>query len=354
MRRLIAGLVFGFALLQAAPGWSATNEEELKALRTKLSVLEGVIDEFEAKWNVISQDIDDSNTFVIGGGFDRVRKSEIEAAANMAVKVLGQHPELEPELRKAYPKEFGLLDQYGVEVENFANPFLASVARVALEQLLKSELPKIESNHAAALRKEHDAALKFLQDQKRELTDKIAALEQEETAGTGDASTTPPAGEAGKPAPGSQPFDTAALGGIAWAGTWEAQCAGGDEAAETKSGPAEFQFAGNTATITLKGEGDPMPFPVTLDPLGAFSMQQGEEGGEVRVNGQFQNYDFGDGSYAPMGKGTFYFSLDLSFLADALASAFTFGAAGGADLTPEQREANTLRCNGTWELPLPG
>jgi hypothetical protein len=400
MRKLATRIAFCGVLLAAAPAWA---EDDLASLQERLQVTEDTIKQLEDRWSKLGQDLSDPNVMVTPQRFEKIRVDQVRQLADMAFKLARDHPNVVTALQKAYPKEFGLLNDYGIKIADLADPMAAFVIQAPLEMLLTSQLPQVKKDYAAHLQKEHDQARKFLEDRKREIVDQIAALQGKKpdatagtdtgsTGGTGTGDTGSDAGSTGgtdtgstgdgtdpgdmtdapvttdavtagggkpdttpKPAAGSQPFDTAALENQIWPGTWDAECkdgAGGN--AEKKSGVAEFRFAGRSATITIKGEGTPLPLMVEMDPQGAFSMHQGEEGGEFAAAGQFQNFDYGDGSYAPHGKGTYSLAIDFSFLADALAGALTLGAASEAELTPAQREANTMRCKGNWELPLPG
>jgi hypothetical protein len=405
MRKLTMRLAFCSLLLAtAAPAWA---EDDLASLQERLQVTEDTIQQLETRWSKLSQELADPNVMVSPKRFEQIRVDQVRQLADLAFKLAREHPNVVTALQKAYPKEFALLNENGISLADLSSPAAAFLVQGPLEMLLTSQLPQVKKDYAEHLRKEHDQARKFLEDRKAEILAQIAALkggqqpgtttdtaggtdagstggtdtgstggtdtgstDGTDTGSTGDGTDTgqlPPvtkdavtAGGDGtdtgpKPAPGSQPFETAALENQIWPGTWDAECkdgAGGN--AEKKSGAAEFRFAGRTATITIKGDGDPLPLTVQMDPQGAFFMHQGEQGGEFAAAGQFQNFDYGDGSYAPHGKGTYSLAIDFSFLADAVASALTLGAASEAELTPQQREANTMRCKGNWELPLPG
>jgi hypothetical protein len=166
-----------------------------------------------------------------------------------------------------------------------------------------------------------------------------------------------------QPAPGSQPFTAAGLEDRAWQGTWELHCkdasVDGGAKDQTKTGPLEVRFSGNKAKLTSKNlygdaakEGD-APMDVELDPLGAFLLQEKNEGGSASsVSGQFQTVTV-EGQPRPTGHGEYHLAIDLSFLAGMLSMGLTLGASGGEmpELTPEQREQMTIHCDGKWELP---
>jgi hypothetical protein len=130
--------------------------------------------------------------------------------------------------------------------------------------------------------------------------------------------------------------------------------------AERQGGVAEFRFAGSTATLLFKnmfaegGSGGMQPVSVDLDSLGAFAFRQVDTGGELGMSGQFQLATAADGGTRPTGRGRHNFAMDFSWLAGLATSLATLGMgnAGDVELTPEQREANMIRCEGNWELPL--
>jgi hypothetical protein len=388
----------------------------MASLQERLQVTEQTMQQVNDRWAKLSQDIADPNVIMTGDKFQKIRADQVREMASLAVKLVRDHPAVVEDLKKAYPNEFKLVTDFGIDIKDLADPFLGTVAEAALKVLLTQKLPKVKSDYAAHLQQEHDDAIHFLEDRKREIGEQIAALQVAKKPeastgtdggstgsqpGTGDAGSQPGTGTAGgtdsgntgksdtggsdtggsdtgdltnapatkeavttgggtagggaKPAAGSQPFDTAALENQAWPGTWEAQCKeGGSGKVEKVGGAAEFHFAGRTVTVVVKAQGSAVPLTADLDPLGAFTLQQVQEGGQLDVNGQFQNFDYGDGSYAPNGRGTFNFAMDLSALAGAVAGALTGGGSDETKLTPAQREANTVRCTGKWELPLPG
>lgn len=161
-------------------------------------------------------------------------------------------------------------------------------------------------------------------------------------------------------APGSQPFASAGLEGKVWTGTWDMGCKDPTSGkVEHNAGIAEFRFAGSSATLQFKKmfseeeKKDMEPMTVELDPLGGFSVYQGDTGGEFGLSGQFQLATGADGSPRPRGSGKHKFAMDFSWLAGLVGSIATFGLGdpGEVEMTPEEREANMLRCDGTWNLP---
>jgi hypothetical protein len=192
------------------------------------------------------------------------------------------------------------------------------------------------------------------------------AVESGEGLGTGETSATSGVvlATGGAPpvehAPGSQPFSSAGLEGRAWPGTWEIGCTDPTSGkVERENGAAEFQFAGNKATLRFKkfmsvdGKDTIEPQSVELDSLGAFAFQINDTGGGFGMSGQFQLTTGADGSARPTGSGKHNFAMDLSWLAGLVGSIATFGLGdvGGVEMTPEEREANMMRCDGTWNLP---
>jgi peptidoglycan hydrolase CwlO-like protein len=194
----------------------------------------------------------------------------------------------------------------------------------------------------------------------------IAAREDEllkEGLGTAGTSATTGAvtvgGEQPEPphAPGSQPFSSAGLEGKTWTGSWEVTCKQGGQPDERKNGVGEFRFAGDKVSILLKRlfVEDPAqadePIDMPLDELGAFAVDIKEQYLEWGLRGQFQLATAADGSPKPTGRGDHKLVLDLSFLSGMVTAFATLGADAGTEISPEEREKATSRCNGTWELP---
>jgi hypothetical protein len=158
-------------------------------------------------------------------------------------------------------------------------------------------------------------------------------------------------------APGSQPFSSAGLEGKTWPGTWEVTCKQGGQPDEHKKGVGEFRFTGDKASILLKQlfAEDPSqadkPIDMPLDELGAFAVDIKEEYLEWALSGQFQIAAAADGTARPTGRGNHKLVLDLSFLSGMMTAFATLGADSGVEMSPEEREKATSRCNGTWELP---
>lgn len=183
-------------------------------------------------------------------------------------------------------------------------------------------------------------------------------VESGEGLGTPETSATTAAVTAGgevvpQPAPGSQPFSSAGLEGKAWPGTYTLTCKDAAGKPETTTGAAEFRFTGSKASLHLKLDKSSEPIEVDLDPLGAFAYHHGDTGGEFGMSGQFQLATGADGSARPTGRGKLDFAIDFSWLGGLVSSLGTLGmgVAEEVELTPEEREANMMRCDGSWTLP---
>jgi hypothetical protein len=357
----------------AGPAWGETRDEKVASLKQELADLDALLEAQQARWQVLSKAVDDPDIFVVqvpvpdstGEFADRtvqIPASQISQLVNLVLTTMERNPELVSSFKTVFPEESKILTKVlnekggfdiPIDIEDLTSPWVAPVVRRIGPTLVSQYLPSVEAQYAASLRRDNEDVVRRLQDHRHKLVAAIETLEHGEEP-DGPVAT---GGEQTPTALGNEPFDTTSLADQAWQGTWEAQCKDPETGTvETKRGTSEIRFAGRSATITVMGEedGDSMPLTVELDAQGAFSLSQAEDGGEFAASGQFQNHDSGDGSYAPYGNGTFKLAIDFSFLADAMASMLSMGAASEAELTPEQHEANTMRCNGTWELPLPG
>src|SRR5262249_15936381 len=106
-----------------------------------------------------------------GDRFQKIRADQVREMASLAVKLVRDHPAVVEDLKKAYPDAYKLVTDFGIDVKDLGDPLLGSVAEAALKVLLTQKTPRVQSDYAAHLQQEHDDAIRFLEDRKREINE---------------------------------------------------------------------------------------------------------------------------------------------------------------------------------------